>query len=163
MAKSSDLMAGRVRQLRTGKGWSQEKLAEEAGLSKDAVSRIERGNRGPRMDTLEQIAKAVGTTLPKLVDFGEPPPATEPRNEQLLALERSLDQVEPWLSESLIRAIRLVVYARIRSLKKSKRSLKKQSAKDPAEGKVSKPRGGRGNGRKPGGKGKGKGKPRPRS
>jgi transcriptional regulator with XRE-family HTH domain len=51
----SDAIASRVRELRLAKGWSQERLADETGLSKDAVSRIERGDRGPRLDTLERI------------------------------------------------------------------------------------------------------------
>lgn len=115
MAKASDLVAGRVRELRASKGWSQEKLAEAAGLSKDAVSRIERGDRGPRLDTLEQIAKAVGTTLAKLVDFGEPTPRPSLQDERLRSLERSLEQIDSWLSQSLIRAVQIVVKAGVRA------------------------------------------------
>lgn len=129
MAKASDLVAGRVRELRASKGWSQEKLAEAAGLSKDAVSRIERGDRGPRLDTLEQIAKAVGTTLAKLVDFGEPTPRPSLQDERLRSLERSLEQVDPWLAQSLIRAIQIVVQAGVRAHDQHQRTRKRRPKK----------------------------------
>jgi transcriptional regulator with XRE-family HTH domain len=115
MTKLSDSVASRIRELRSAKGWSQEKLAEESGLSRDAVSRIERGDRGPRLETLELIARAVGLTLPKLVDFGEPPPRSRARDDRMRSLQRSLDQVEPWLAQALIAAIRVIAQAQIRA------------------------------------------------
>lgn len=56
-------VAMRVRELREARGWSQRELAAAAGLSQDGVSRIERGGRSPRLDTLEEIATALGVPL----------------------------------------------------------------------------------------------------
>jgi transcriptional regulator with XRE-family HTH domain len=111
MIKSSDLVPARVRELRRRKGWSQEKLAEESGLSKDAVSRIERGDREPRLDTIEQIANAVGIPLSKLFDFGEPAPRASARDEQIRSLDRSLSLVEQWLADALVDAVRRIAQA----------------------------------------------------
>lgn len=115
MTKLSDSVAARIRELRSARGWSQEKLAEESCISRDAVSRIERGDRGPRLETLEMIARAVGITLPKLVDFGEPPPRVRARDDRIRSLQRSLDQVEPWLAQALITAVRIIAQAQVRA------------------------------------------------
>lgn len=107
----ADAIAARVRELRLAKGWSQERLAGETGLSKDAVSRIERGDRGPRLDTLERIAVAVGIPLPQLVDVegGIAPNGAE--HKRTLLLQRSLEQLEPWLANALPVAINAIVRA----------------------------------------------------
>jgi transcriptional regulator with XRE-family HTH domain len=48
-------LAVRIRELRRAKGWSQEWLAEEAG--------IETARRNPSLKNLIRIAKALGTTM----------------------------------------------------------------------------------------------------
>ena len=53
---------------RTKKGWSQEKLAELSGLSKNSIGIIERGESSPSIKTLEKIASAFNISLPDLVD-----------------------------------------------------------------------------------------------
>jgi transcriptional regulator with XRE-family HTH domain len=63
----SEGMAGRIREPRRARGWSQTQMAKEAGLSDDGVSRIERGDRKPRLATLELIAAALGLSLPTVV------------------------------------------------------------------------------------------------
>ena len=53
---------------RNKKGWSQEKLAREAGVSYQTVIKIERGYiRSPRLDTILKIAKALGVSLDDLI------------------------------------------------------------------------------------------------
>jgi transcriptional regulator with XRE-family HTH domain len=49
----------RVRQLRISKNLSQMQLAEKAALSVDFVSLVERGLRGPSLDTIEKFATAL--------------------------------------------------------------------------------------------------------
>jgi transcriptional regulator with XRE-family HTH domain len=56
-----------VRSTRTGCGYSQEKLAEKAGLSTVFISRIERGIESPSVDLLVKIAKALGVHVQDLV------------------------------------------------------------------------------------------------
>lgn len=58
----------RIRQFRELQGLTQATLAERAGLAVDAVGRVERGTRTPRLDTLSRLATALGVPLPELVD-----------------------------------------------------------------------------------------------
>jgi transcriptional regulator with XRE-family HTH domain len=57
-----------VQRLRTEKGWSQEMLAEEAGLHRTYVSGIERGVRNPTLTVLEKVAKGLGAPVSRLVE-----------------------------------------------------------------------------------------------
>ena len=63
-------LAQRIRQLRSKKGWSQERLAEEAGIHRVYLAGIERGKRNPSLKSLEHLADALGVSLPKLFEFG---------------------------------------------------------------------------------------------
>jgi transcriptional regulator with XRE-family HTH domain len=115
MTNLPNSIAERIRELRLAKGWSQERMAEEAGLSTDAISRIERGNRGPRLETVAQIAGALGMPLTKLVDFGEPPPRRrKPKDDLMNAGEQLLEQMSPELAKEVISAIRGLVKAQLR-------------------------------------------------
>lgn len=46
----------RVRELRIGRGWSQEVFAHRAKLDRTYVSSIERGRRNPTLDIIQRIA-----------------------------------------------------------------------------------------------------------
>ena len=57
-----------LKKLRNKKGWSQERLAREAGISYITLVKIERGNiQNPKLETLIKLAKALGVSLDKLV------------------------------------------------------------------------------------------------
>jgi len=58
----------RVRTLRTAKGWSQEQLAEEAGMHRTYVWGIEQGTRNPSLRHLTRVADALGVTLKSLFE-----------------------------------------------------------------------------------------------
>lgn len=62
-------LGNRIRRLRADAGLSQAALAERAGLAVDAVSRIERGTRSPRLDSLVKLALGLGQPLPVVVDL----------------------------------------------------------------------------------------------
>ena len=49
-----------LRELRIGKGLSQEKLALESGLNRSYVPKIERGDRMPTVATVFALSKALG-------------------------------------------------------------------------------------------------------
>lgn len=121
MAKVTDQVVARIRDIRRAKGWSQEKLAEEANLSRDAISRIERGDREPRLETLHSIAKAVGLTLSKLLDFEYQPKARREQEIPLRSLERALDQLPPWLAQALIAAIKVIAREQARTAGRERR------------------------------------------
>jgi transcriptional regulator with XRE-family HTH domain len=57
----------KVRAARQARGWTQEELAERAGLAPVQISRIERGVREVRLTTLLRIAQALQTTPDRLL------------------------------------------------------------------------------------------------
>ena len=50
----------RVRHLRAERGWSQEQLAEVAGLHRNYVGGVERGERNCALRTIHSLAVAFG-------------------------------------------------------------------------------------------------------
>jgi len=71
MAKRRDpllrALGGRVRQLREGKGWTQEGLADRAGLDRSYIAGIEAGLRNPSIKALARIAKGLGVAVAEAV------------------------------------------------------------------------------------------------
>ena len=65
--KHRRLLGDAVREKRAEAEFSQEKLAEKAGLSTVFISRVERGKESPSMDSLVKIAKALGVKVRDLV------------------------------------------------------------------------------------------------
>ncbi|MBU5635900.1 helix-turn-helix domain-containing protein [Geomonas sp. Red69] len=59
-------MGENIRSLRHAKGWSQEELGEQAGLSYKFIGEIERGAVNPSLDSLAKIANALTINLAKL-------------------------------------------------------------------------------------------------
>ena len=54
--------------LRKEKGWSQEKLAVESGISYNTIIKIERGGiKNPKIETVIKIADALDTSIDELV------------------------------------------------------------------------------------------------
>ena len=58
----------RVRVLRVSRGWSQERLADEAGMHRTYMWGIEQGTRNPSLRHLTNLAIALGVTLQALFD-----------------------------------------------------------------------------------------------
>lgn len=61
-------LAVNVKKLRKGRGWSQEALADEAGLDRTYVSGIERVVRNPTVTVVERLALALGCKFGELLD-----------------------------------------------------------------------------------------------
>ena len=54
--------------IRKQKGWSQEKLAHEAGISYNTLIKIERnGIKNPKIETVIKLAKALNVKVDDLV------------------------------------------------------------------------------------------------
>lgn len=54
--------------LRKEKGWSQERLAHEAGISYNTLIKIERnGIKNPKIETVIKLSKALGVSLDDLI------------------------------------------------------------------------------------------------
>ena len=62
------MLSKRLKQLRKERDWTKQKLAEEAGLSFNAVTKIEQGAaEHPTLKTLIKLANAFGIGLDELV------------------------------------------------------------------------------------------------
>jgi transcriptional regulator with XRE-family HTH domain len=62
----------RVRQERTTRQWTLDRLAEAAGVSRRMVVNVEQGAANPSVGTLLRISDALGVGLPALVEPPEP-------------------------------------------------------------------------------------------
>lgn len=60
-------LARNIKAARTEKGWSQEELADQAGLHRTYISGVERGVRNPTVTVVEKIAVALGVEAGELL------------------------------------------------------------------------------------------------
>jgi transcriptional regulator with XRE-family HTH domain len=56
----------RVRQLRHGQSWSQEELADRAGLHRTYIGSIERGEQNISLENIEKLAATLEVSLAEL-------------------------------------------------------------------------------------------------
>ena len=61
-------LAANIKRLRKERGWSQEALADEAGLDRTYISGIERIVRNPTVTVVERIGSALQCRLGDLLD-----------------------------------------------------------------------------------------------
>jgi transcriptional regulator with XRE-family HTH domain len=61
-------LAANMKSLRKARGWSQEALADEAGLDRTYISGIERQVKNPTVTVVERIATALDCKLGALLD-----------------------------------------------------------------------------------------------
>ncbi len=81
---------GIVKQLRDERGWTQDDLARKAGLNKQSIFRIEKGEkRGPRPETIAQLSKAFGVDAAVLTGRPSTQPASQTDDADPLAPEAS--------------------------------------------------------------------------
>jgi transcriptional regulator with XRE-family HTH domain len=68
----NEQIGARVRQHRTGRGWTLDDLADRSGVSRRMLITIEHGEGNPSIATLLRISDALGVGLPVLVDVERP-------------------------------------------------------------------------------------------
>ena len=66
-ARNRRNFGSRVREFRTRRGWSQEKLAELCDLHRTYIGGIERGERNVSLENIVKIAKALDITASELL------------------------------------------------------------------------------------------------
>jgi transcriptional regulator with XRE-family HTH domain len=64
----NEQIGARIRQHRTGRGWTLDDLADRSGVSRRMLITIEHGDGNPSIATLLRISDALGVGLPVLVD-----------------------------------------------------------------------------------------------
>lgn len=65
-------LALNLRRSREGIGWSQEALADRAGLHRTYVGSVERGERNISIDNIERLAHALGVSAASLLEVPKP-------------------------------------------------------------------------------------------
>ncbi len=61
-----------LRSLRIRKRMTQDRLAKNAGVSKQTITRMETGTATPQFDTIEKVAHALGTDADALIVYHTP-------------------------------------------------------------------------------------------
>ena len=59
-------LGARVRELRKAKDWTLEQAAQEAGLARSTLSKIENGQMSPTFEALKKLAVGLGISVPQL-------------------------------------------------------------------------------------------------
>lgn len=81
------IISSNIKRLRNSIKWTQAKLAEEAGITGAALSKIEQGERRvPTIVVLRKIASALKVPLHEIT--GEPGDTASPENEETRAFHR---------------------------------------------------------------------------
>ncbi|WP_405466874.1 XRE family transcriptional regulator [Streptomyces jietaisiensis] len=92
------LVRKRIRALRVAQGWSLEELAGRANLSQSSLSRIENGQRRLALDQLVTLARALDTTLDRLVETASDDVVTSPTIDSAHGLMRWPMKSDPGMS-----------------------------------------------------------------
>jgi len=69
-------LGSRVRDLRKSKGWTLEQAANQAGLARSTLSKIENGQMSPTFEALKKLATGLGISVPQLF--------TPPKKDQVM-------------------------------------------------------------------------------
>ena len=70
VAIEAEIFGKRLRQLRTDAGWTQEQLAEAAGITTTYTSDLERGTKVPSLTIVLRISRAFRISIAELLrDF----------------------------------------------------------------------------------------------
>ena len=85
MSNSNEVIRRNIRFVRTSLGMTQEQLAFASGMTTACVSRLERVNGNPTVQTLDQIADGLKLQTMRLFDED----LMSPENRRLTALQRS--------------------------------------------------------------------------
>ncbi|WP_083479640.1 helix-turn-helix domain-containing protein [Oxobacter pfennigii] len=75
MGDIKKIVGNRIRDLRNGRGWSQEELADRATVSRSFMGEIERGQASATIESLEKVTIALEITLEDL--FRDLRPSTD--------------------------------------------------------------------------------------
>ena len=87
MGNIKNLLGKRIKEIRKKRGYTQEKLAELAGIEIPSLSNIENGKNYPNNDTLEKISDALSIKPYELYMFEYYKPKEELIREMTAAME----------------------------------------------------------------------------
>lgn len=92
--------------IRTGRGETQEEVAESVGISYVSLSRYKTGRRMPKMNILARLAEHYGVTVDELIGRdeaetkkAEPITSTSP---QIVMMARAMEQMTPEQRDTML-------------------------------------------------------------
>jgi transcriptional regulator with XRE-family HTH domain len=108
-SRLSEIVRQRLRRIRAERCLTQENLCDRAGISIDAVSRIEGGSRVPTLDTLEKLATALGIGVVDLVKTTDPP--KQKMSPAIQRIVNLLDTESPVVQAAIEKAVKAMLQA----------------------------------------------------
>lgn len=66
--KFGKIFAQNMKRIRLAKGYSQDELGEQCGLTRNYIGNIERRENSPSLQSMEAIADALGVSLLELLE-----------------------------------------------------------------------------------------------
>jgi|SRR5579859_82873 len=104
-----------IRALRIAKGWSLQDLGDEAGYERGFIGEVERGEKTPGLQTLRNIAQALGTTANAIMVAaakGLPPPnALKHPPRQVARLTQDLGNLHPKEARQIVPVLQAMLRA----------------------------------------------------
>lgn len=85
-------LPNRLYELRRARRWSQQELADRAGISKMHVSGLERGKRDLSLSMMRRLGEALGVAPADLLSRNDNPELLADDERQLVETYRSVDQ-----------------------------------------------------------------------
>lgn len=62
-------MKNRIKELRAGRGWTQEELARKVGARRETIVFLEQGKYNPSLNLAHAVAKTLGVKIDELFIF----------------------------------------------------------------------------------------------
>lgn len=107
MTKLSVLFGKKIRLLRRSKDFTQEYLAELAGISLQNIGDIERGIGNPTLATVEKIAEALQEEFSSMFDFGSVRLGN--REQSLQELEQLLLKTDELEAQKILAMVKILL------------------------------------------------------
>jgi len=102
--RTKKLLGARIKELRKGKGLSQDTLAERVGIDAKYLSRLEVGRSFPSLDMLERLAQVLEVELKECFEFAHQDEPKALKN-TLTSLIRQLTDDQIRLAVKVLRAL----------------------------------------------------------
>lgn len=104
MDNLTKLLGNRIKELRKSRGYTQETLAQDAGISDKYLSEVERGECKVSVEVLNKVASGLHIGLHDLVNF-ENQESRQDREDQLVDLIKNASDEQLVVLQRVIKAV----------------------------------------------------------
>lgn len=110
MSVNYELLGDRIKHFREEKNVTQEVLSEKVGLSRENINRFESGSKRPSLDTVVNLANAIGISVDDLlVDSLEHPISTADSEIHRLLLD--CNRIEEQILTRTVAELKKILYS----------------------------------------------------